>query len=146
MKKIILALLLAASFVLPLAAQSGDSEKTTPIWDHGDNVSDISYTSVPIYRVFQHKDAYVVYYQKQDLRRGTVVIPRKWAYGTAGRKLYFRKRPANLDSFMTVYYKGGEFYKVTLTVDLASHDAIWGILPAYTKLSGTDAESLTVEY
>ena len=146
MKKLIALLVFVSCLVIPSFAQSNGSEAKKPIWDHGDNVSELSYETVPIYKIFQHKDAYVVNYQKQDLKRGTVVIPRKWAFGTAGRKLFFRKKPVNMDSFMTIYYKGGEFYKVTLTVDLDSHAPIWGILPAYTKIGGTDAETLTVEY
>ena len=146
MEKIIVALLLAACFALPAVAQSNESSKTTPVWDHGDNVSDLTYETVPIYRVLNHKDAYVVIYLKQNLKVANVVIPKKWAYGTVGRKLFFRTKPASLDSSMTVFYKGGEFFKVCLTVNPSQHDSIWGMVPNGTKLEGTDAETLELEF
>ena len=54
MKKLLLVLMLAAGFVASALTQ--DAAKT-PVWNHGDNVSDITYRNVVIYRVYNQQDA-----------------------------------------------------------------------------------------
>ena len=117
MKKILIALVLACVCVLPAVSQSNGSETTsTPIWDHGDNVSNFTYRNVRIYKVYDYKTAYVVLYEKGGVGVGTVTIPKKWyAKKSSERKLEFRNLPKGIDPYMTIIYKDDEFYKVWLS-------------------------------
>ncbi len=145
MKKILTALLLAACLAVPVIAQetsSDTSETTKAIWDHGDNVSPLSYYKVPIYQIWDQKDAYVVFYQKQDLKVGTITVPKTWA-NKESRKLQFRNRPKQETSTLTVYYKDGEFHKVVLTVSPSRQDSVWSTAPNGTKI---DANVETIDF
>ncbi len=145
MKKIILAVLMAACMVIPALAQSSSSG-STPIWDHGDNVSEITYHSTPIYSIMQTKDAYVVFYQTQGLKVETVVIPKDWQKAGDDKKLYFRNKAPGLDSYMTVCFKEGSFHRVILTVNPSRLDPIWDVAPSYTKIDVSGIDSLDVKF
>ncbi len=147
MKKILLALVIACAAVLPAFSQS-DSTATKPIWDHGDNVAEFTYRNVRIYKVYDYKTAYVVLYEKGGVNVGTVTIPKKWySKNGAERKLEFRNLSGNLDPYMTIIYKNDEFYKVWLTLPLArTANSVWGVLPTYTEVPNTDAETLEIEF
>lgn len=140
MKRILAVLLLALSVVV-----SSFAEDTKPIWDKGDNVSDISYTNVRIYKVLDQLDSYIVLYEKGGVGIGQAVLPKKW-FKESPRKLEFRTKPGNLNPYMTVIKKGGEFYKVWLTVPINRNNSAWGIAKSGTTVNGTDAETLDIEY
>jgi len=143
MKKILTAVILAMFLALPLFAEGEGNTK--PVWDHGDNVSDLTYQNVKIYKVFDQKESYVILYAKQGLEIGQAVIPKKWAKETP-QKLAFRKTPSGLSSYMTVIKKGGEFYKVWLTIPVNRNSSVWGIIGTGVEVTGTDADSLNIEY
>lgn len=143
MKKILTALLLAACLAVPVIAQDASadtSETTKAIWDHGDNVSSLSYYKVPVYQIWDQQDAYIVFYQKQNLKVGTITVPKSWA-AKESRKLQFRNRAKQESSTLTVYYKDGEFHKVVLTVSPSKQDSVWGIAPNGTKVD-TNIEAI----
>ncbi len=147
MKKALFALLTVLCLAVPLFAEDdSESESTQQIWDHGDNVSDLFYFNVPVFKVYDQKDAYVVMYQKQGLDVGKTVIPKQWARDKDHKKLTFRARAKGLSSYMTVFYKGGEFYKVVLTVSPDRTDPVWGVISNSVKISGTDADTLEIEF
>ena len=143
MKRLIAALVLAACIAIPALAQN--SESTKPIWDHGDNVSPYSYRNVNVYRILDHQDAYVVLYEKQGIKIGKAVLPKKWAKEQP-RKLVFRNKPKGMGTYMTVIYNEGEFYKVMVTLSPSRLDSVWGTVPTGTKVSGTDADTLDIEF
>ena len=139
MKKFLIALLLAfcaGSFAL--------AQETTPIWDHGDNVSDMTYENYRILKILDQKESYVVLYEKKGVEVGQAVVPKSW-YKEVPRKLDFRHKPGQLNPYMTVLNKGGEFYKVILTVPVSKRDSLWGFIPSSTKVEGTDAASLELK-
>ncbi len=142
MKKIIASLILALCLALPAIAEG---EANAPIWDHGDNVASLSYRNVNVYRILDHKDAYVVLYQKQGLKIGQAVLPKKWAKEQP-RKLLFRNKPKGMGTYMSVFYNDGEFYKVILTLSPSRLDAVWGTVPTGATVDGTDADTLDIEY
>lgn len=142
-KRFITALLV--SFVIVLSSVAQENQNSKPIWDHGDNVSDITYQNVQIYKIYDSKDAYVVLYAKGGINVGQVTIPKSWAK-TMPRKLEFRNKPVKLSPYMTVIKQNGEFLKVWLTVPLNKLDSIWGVLPNGTQISDVDKESLEIEY
>ncbi|MCH5295701.1 MAG: hypothetical protein J1F14_07395 [Treponema sp.] len=139
------ALVLIAAVCMALPAFSQESEDSKPFWDHGDNVSSISYHSVNIYKVLDQRDAFVVLFERDGLRVGKAVVPKKWAQENP-RKFVLRNKPKGLPSYMTVFYRDGEFSKVILTVSLNKQDPVWSILPNSTKLSGTDADTLEITW
>lgn len=148
MKKIIMALILAAAVVLPAVSQ--EKEKTKPIWDHGDNVSSLVYQNVRIFKIYDSADAYVVMYEMAGVKTGTAVIPKKWATPEEkGKKskLFIRKKPAGLmGPYMTVINQDGKFLKVWLTIPTNRMDPMWGVLPNGMNIEGTDADELNLQY
>jgi len=145
MKKIIMALLVAAVLAVSSFAQDSSSS-STPIWDHGDNVSEFSYRNVGVYRIFDQADAYVVLYEKQSLEIGKVAIPKAWFKTSAPRKLDFRHKPAGMGTYMTVVYKNGEFYKVMLTVNPKRSDSVWAVADPSAKMEVTNSDTLEIEF
>ncbi len=145
MKKLLFVLFMAACFALPALAQ--EKTATTPRWNHGDNVSNITYRIVQVYRVYDQNDAYIVLYEKQDAQIGQVVIPKKWAdvEGPTEQKLFFRDKIKNLGSYMTVYYKNGDFWKVMLTVPFNHRDTVWSVAPYGTQVDA-NVETLDVDF
>ena len=108
MKKLFAVLALSFAMILPALAQDGSSSKesTKPVWDHGDNKSSLTYQNVRFYRIYDQKDAYVVLYEKQGLKLGTVTLPKKWLSNKDGaRKLIFREAPKGLQPYMTIIKK-----------------------------------------
>lgn len=150
MKKLLFALVLAAGMVTAVFAQDA---KTKKIWDHGDNVSDLSYQNFVVSRIYDSSDAYIVLYEKAGYEVGKVAIPKSWAYqGTTveahkTHKLFFRNRIKTLAPMMTVYYKNGEFYKVILTVSNNKADGTWAVAPnGYESGVNQDATSIDVAF
>ena len=143
MKKLSVALALAFCICMPFVAQ--DKEQSTPIWDHGDNVSPLTYQNVEIYRVMDSKDAYVVLYAKGGYQVGQVTLPKAWMKEEP-RKLEFREKARRVSPYMTVIKQDGNFLKVWLNVTTDKRDPIWGLMPNGAKIEGTDADTLTIEY
>lgn len=145
MKKILLALVFAASMIFSAAAEES-KESSKPVWDHGDNVSNVSYENVRFYKIYDAKDAYVVLYEKEGVKIGTAVLPKKWTENKDGpRKLIFRSAPKKISPYMTVIKKDGEFKRVWLTLPLNRFNPIWAMAPAGMPVEGTDAETLNIE-
>ena len=149
MKKIIALLVFVSCLVIPSFAQSNGSEAKKPIWDHGDNVSSISYHNVNVYRVLDHRDAYIVIYEKQLNKVGSCIIPKEWHNNPKPgeiRKLSFRNKSKGVPSYMTVVYKDGEFYRVFLTLTRDHRDPVWGLASNGVDLSGMNTEKLEVTF
>ena len=143
MNKFLISVILAALTAASVMAQ--DAQAAKPVWDHGDNVSDLSYQNVFIYKVLDHKDAYIVMYAKQGMKVGTTIVPKSWSAQTP-RKLDIRNKPKGLSPYMTVIKKNGEFLLVRMTLPLNRNDPVWGVAPNGTTVSGADAETLSIEY
>lgn len=143
MKKLLIVLVAALCCAMPVLAQSKDDAKH--IWDHGDNVSNLAYHNVTVYKVLDHSDAYVVLYAKKGLDVGKVTVPKKW-FKEIPRKLEFRNLPKGLNPYMTVMYKDDSFMKVIITVPQSRLDAVWGVTDSGTEVEGTDSDTLNIEY
>ena len=148
MKKFIAAIVFATCMLIPALAQNNSGEKTTPVWDHGDNVSDFSYENIPIYQIWDHKDAYVVFYESQNLKTHSLTLPKKWTVaGEEGRKkLQFRNKSKGLPSYITVFYRGGEFYKAIITVSSDRTDPVWAVAPHGYDIGDTNPSTLEIKY
>ncbi|MCR5763450.1 MAG: hypothetical protein K6G00_08735 [Treponema sp.] len=141
MKKLLLALIMAASVVMPALAQ----EAAKPIWDKGDNVSNLTYRNVQVYKVYDQLDSYIVLYQKQTTEIGQIAIPKKWATGNVDRKLVFHEKVKNVGAYMSVFYKDGDFYKVILNVPMDRRDSVWAVAPNGTQVDA-NIETLSIEF
>ncbi len=144
MKKVFFAILLAACFVIPALAQD---TATKAIWDHGDNVSPLTYRTVNVYKVYDQKDSYIVLYEKQGIKIGKVCVPKSWGRLGENHKLFFRNSDKTTGSSMTVYYKGNDIYKVILTLPVYKGDKIYGIAPNGMDISADpNPTTLNIEY
>ena len=140
MKKLLCALTLAvlaltASFAVPVAYNE-TSEK---------NWSEMSYIQVPIYKILDSRDAYVIIYAKNKIGVGRTVIPKKWNRSTpdSPRKLQIRElKSGKLKPFMTVVKKSGDFHKVILTIPVDKKNSTWGVVDYHKDIEGSDKETL----
>jgi hypothetical protein len=120
MKKIVCVLFAALLFCGALTAEQ---ER------HPDKWASISYVDMPIYKILESTDAYVVIYGKAKTGTGSTVIPKKWAKGNTDtpRKLKFRSVQGKLQPFITVVKKDGTFLRVILSVPTSKQNSVWGV-------------------
>lgn len=140
MKKLLALALAVLFFTLPLSAQ--DNERTKPMWDHGNNVSDLSIKNVRIYKILDQKDGYVILYEKgTGYKAGRTVIPKKWCYGKPC-KLEFTNLAKGLSPYMTIIKKSGEFQKVIICVPASRRDSVWGVVKPWQTLPITNEDEI----
>lgn len=140
MKRLVSVLLVLVAFCAGAMAQEAEEKDT------GRNESkwaDITYFNVPIYKILDSKNAYVVIYGKQRTGSGSTTIPKKWARGNVNnpRKLKFRNTEGNLMPFMTVISEKGEFKRVVLNLPRAKSNGVWGIADE-SRVKDADKDTL----
>lgn len=143
MKKILSILVLLSLFSVAIFAQ--EQEKTGNDKNRDESKwSNLSYVNVPILKVLEGKDGYVVLYQKNKTGVGSTVIPKKWARGTpdSPRKLKIRASKTVNAAFMTVAKRDGEFFRVILTVPTSKYSGLWGLVDYHKDLEGIDKDTL----
>ena len=142
MKKILIVLALFAVFSAVLFAEK-NNKSTTPERTEG-KWTEISYVNVPVLKVLEGKDGYVVIYQKNKTGVGNVILPKKWAHGTEEnpRKLKFRAVNTSLGAYMTVVKDAGEFKRVILSIPMDKNNSIWGMVDSRKNLEGADKDTL----
>ncbi|MBQ9238204.1 MAG: hypothetical protein IJ191_02665 [Treponema sp.] len=139
MKKLTAVLLLAAALgATSVFAQNQQQERTEDKW------ASISYYTVPIVKIYEASDGYLVVYQKNNTGVGSTVIPKSWNRGTADtpRKLKFRPTTGTLQPYMSVVSQDGAFLRVILTVPTSRMHHVWGVVRRGQRLNGTDKETL----
>ena len=110
--------------------------------------AEITYHNVQVYKVLDHKDAYIVMYAKGHREVGTVTIPKKWYSSamTADSKLHFRALPNGMNPYMTVVKRAGAFERVFLTLPTSRALPVWGVADLTVKVDDLDKESLEIVY
>lgn len=141
MKKFLFVFILSVVFSVTVAAQgtSNSSSKTDESkW------STMSYVNLPILKILEGRDCYVVLYQKNKVGVGKTVVPKAWAKGTPDnpRKLKLRKSPNSLGSYLTVIKKDGQFSRVIINTTLNKKDSVWGVADYHSTIEGSDKETL----
>lgn len=142
MKKFLLCLVLFASLTGSIfAAESNintQQEKDESKW------SSLTCTTVPIIKILEAREAYVVIYQKNRLGIGSVVIPKKWARHTKDNpsKLNVRYVPHVKDAYMIIIKDDGEFKKVILSYTRSKNNSLWGVVDYSKPLEGVDKDTL----
>ncbi len=142
MKKFLCLLLFLTSFSFVMMAQS--SEKGTNAKIDEAILSKLSYENVPILKLLEGKEGYVVIYQKNRTGVGSTVIPKAWAKGNVEnpRKLKFRKTRTVNQAYLTIIKKDGQFSRVIINTPMNKASGIWGVVDYHTKLDGADKETL----
>ena len=108
----------------------------------------ISYHNIQVYKVLDHRDAYIVMYAKGHRDVGTVSIPKKW-YSSASStdaKLGFRALPKGMYPYMTVINRDNSFERVILTLPVTRNNPVWGVADSTVKISDADKETLDIVY
>ena len=108
---------------LPLAAQESKSNSYTN--------SNMTYLTVPVYKVLESPEAFIVLYGKYGAKIGTVCIPKEWSKPKQGevRKLLIRNLPSKLNPYLCVFYQDGKFFRALLTVPTDKRHTVWGTTP-----------------
>lgn len=109
------------------------------------NWSNLNYVDLPIVKVLDSKDAFVVYYQKKKAGNGVTVVPKKWILGNKDtpRKLKLRfMGKGKLRPLFTVIKKDGSFFRAVLSLPKNKADPVWGVVPQGTPVNGSDKDSL----
>ena len=109
--------------------------------------SDVTYFSVPVLKVLDSRDAYIVIYQKNKIGTGTVLLPKSWTLPTKSGdqpvKLRLRQVNTMNEAYFSVYKRNGEFYRAVLNVPMKKTNPIWGIVDQKnSKLEGADKDTL----
>ena len=138
MKKIALCFVAFALGAAVLTAQKAPQPKLDESkW------SSVTYFNVPLYKVLQTEDAYVVIYAKNKVGAASTTIPKKWAKGNTEnpRKLKFRTVRGTLQPFMTIVKDNGKFLRVILSVPPTKNTDFWGLADP-NKVTDTDKDTL----
>ena len=143
MKKLfILSALLCAGFLFSASAK----EKADYKYEYQE--STVTYHNVQIYKILDHKDAFIVMYAKGHQDVGTVTLPKKW-YSSASRvdtKLSFRALPKGMAPYMTVINREGSFERVLLTIPVSRANPVWGVADNGVKVEDADKDTLEIVY
>ena len=102
MKKIVMSLALLVLVSLPFFAQNSE-----------ENSGEFTYFNVQVLRVYEHKDAYLVLYNKTGTKMGQVAVPKDWFKYNSTNYSRVRSLPEGMHPYMTVIYKDNEFHFYT---------------------------------
>lgn len=87
-----------------------------------------SYVNVPVLKVMEQRDNYVVYYRQFGTKIGCVSIPREWfKQGQANRKGYVKPLAKNVEPYISLFFSGTEFVRLNLNVPNNKMDSVWGV-------------------
>ncbi len=107
--------------------------------------SKLSYHNVTVYKVLDHKQAYIVMYAKGHRDVGNITIPKKW-YNEKPAKLTFRALPKGMTPYMTVIKKEGSFDRVILTMPTDKANLAWGVADSSVTVNDADKDSFDIVY
>ena len=143
MKKFLFIFALASIFSFSIFAQE-ESGSNIKIERNEEKWSTLTYVNVPVLKILEDKDAYVVVYQKNRIGTANTVIPKKWVRGTKDSPSKLRLRTSKFanNATLTVVKDKGEFKSVILTAPLSRSNPIWGVVARGKKLEGTDKDTL----
>lgn len=144
MKKLVFAVALVISAAC-FTVNAENSSQPDKVYTREFVESKVSYHNVSIRKVLDHKDAFVVFYQKGRRDTGTITIPKKW-YKQNPKKLTFRPLPRGMTPYMTVISREGAFERVTLTMPISHATTYWGIADSNITVDDADKDTLEIEY
>ena len=139
MKKIIVTLLALATFAAAAFAVPVAYNETNEA-----NWSDMSYEYIPVFKVLESTDAFVVLYQKGKYGVGQTTLPKNWTHSSKESPAKLKMRAltgGKLKPYLTVVKKGGDFHHVILTMPVSKANAAWGVVNKGVKID-TDKDTL----
>lgn len=141
MKKFLMILAIASLFAGFLFAEGENktkNEKNEKKW------TSMSYVNVPVVKILEAKEGYVVIYEKNKTGIGNTVIPKKWIKGSEKepRKLKFRNVRTVNGAYMTVIKDEGNFKRVILSIPMNKSSGLWGVVDNGKNIEGTDKDTL----
>jgi len=141
-KMLILSALLCVGVLFSAAAKEEQNYK----YEYKE--SKLSYHNVQVYKVLDHRDAYIVMYAKGHRDVGTISVPKKWYSNsmTAQSKLSFRALPKGMYPYMTVFKRDGQFDRVMLTLPISRDSPVWGVADSTHKVEDADKETFDIVY
>lgn len=135
MKKIAISAVLLVLMVLPFFAQESENDGA------------FTYFNVQILKVYEHKDAYLVLYNKTGTQMGQVALPKEWFKYNSENHSRVRPLPTEMDPYLTVIYKDNAFYKVYLNMPTDRSNSAWSVLSPNIDISSRiNTETLDIEY
>lgn len=136
MKKLCICVLLSTLIIFGMFAQTNTSTTQEDSY---------FYQSVPVFKVFSHKDGYLVIYQKNDSNLNKVAFPKEW-FDAFDKRGSIKALPKNLDPYMSVFYNNGSFDCVIIYMPVSKLNSTWGMLTSKDDISGFMAsESFVLE-
>jgi len=136
MKKIVMIFLLAVVVLFPFFAQKTSETEGA-----------FTYFNVQVLKVLEHKDAYLVLYNKTGTKMGQVALPKEWFKYNSSNHSRLRPLPQGMQPYLTVIYKDNAFYKVYLNMPTDRTNAVWSVLSPNIDISSRiNKETLEIEY
>lgn len=87
-----------------------------------------SYVNIPLLKVLESTNNYIVVYINNFDKVTYVSIPKAWfKQGVAGQKGKVRALPKKLSPYMTLNFDGGEFVDLSLSMPTSKLDSAWGV-------------------
>lgn len=87
-----------------------------------------SYVNVPIIKIYDHPDYYIVTYRQNGLGIGQTSIPKEWfVQGSPEKKGVFRNITGNMNPYLTLWFRSGEFSYIYINVSSNRSDSTWGV-------------------
>lgn len=88
----------------------------------------VSYVNVPILKVYDATDCYVVAYRQNGIGIGQTSIPKSWfIQGSPERKASLRNISAVLSPYLTIWFRDGEFDFLYINITSNRADNVWGV-------------------
>ncbi len=89
---------------------------------------DTSYVNVPILKIYDHPDYYIVTYRQNGLGVNQTSIPKDWfKQGSPNKKGMLRNLTGNVNPYITIWFRSGEFTYIYINVSSNRSDDVWGV-------------------
>ncbi|MCR4940300.1 MAG: hypothetical protein K5930_09385 [Treponemataceae bacterium] len=87
-----------------------------------------SYVNVPILKIYDHPNYYIVTYRQNGLGIGQTSIPKEWfKQGSPEKKGLFRNIKGDLNPYLTLWFHNGEFDQIYINCSMNRSDDVWGV-------------------
>ena len=108
--------------------------------------AEVSYVNIPVYKVYEHEDVYQVMYLRSGAHfLSKMMIPKTWFKPESQKKGVVRNLGKNLEPYVTIVYRNGEFSNVILNMPPSRRHSVWSFLPPGTVIADDikNAETLS---
>ncbi len=108
--------------------------------------SEFYYVNVPVLKVFPWRLGYYVIYRRAGLKTGEAYIPHQW-FDRRDNRAILNLISENLNPYMTIMFRKGEFDHVRLVLPKDQKHPVWGVLSPGAPIEDKfQIEALTLEF